>query len=225
MKEFLPVLMACPLFEGIVQDDLGAMLSCLGARVSAVKKNQIIFREGDPANYVGIVLTGSAQILKEDFYGNRSIVAHVEPGELFGESFACAGVPALPVSVVAMQDSMLMIIDSRRITVSCSNACSFHNRMIFNLLKVVATKNLVFHQKIEITSKRTTREKLMAYLLSQAKLHGSPSFTIPYDRQALADYLGAERSAMSTEISKLRRDGILECQKSHFKLLQPIDLS
>lgn len=224
MKEFFPVLMECPLFEGIRQEDLGTMLACLGARVSAAKKNQVIFREGDPANYVGIVLTGSAQILKEDFYGNRSIVAHVEPGELFGESFACAGVPALPVSVVAMQDSMLMIIDSRRITVSCSSACSFHNRMIFNLLKVVATKNLAFHQKIEITSRRTTREKLMAYLLSQAKLHGSPSFTIPYDRQALADYLGAERSAMSAELSKLRKDGILEYRKNHFTLLQPTDL-
>lgn len=224
MKEFFPVLMECPLFEGIRQEDLGTMLACLGARVSAVKKNHMIFREGDPANYVGIVLTGSAQIIKEDFYGNRSIVAHVEPGELFGESFACSDVTALPVSVVAAQDCTFMRIDSRRITVSCSNACSFHSRLILNLLKVMAAKNLAFNQKLEITSRRTTREKLMAYLMSQAKLHGSPSFTIPYDRQALADYLGAERSAMSVELSKLRKDGILECRKNHFTLLQPTDI-
>lgn len=220
MQNIVPILAQCVLFDGIRQEDLGAMLSCLGARTRSLTKNQIIFQEGDPARDVGIVLSGAVQIVKEDYYGKRSIVARIGPGELFGESFACAGVRALPVSVVASEDSLVAIIDCHRITVSCSNACAFHSRMIFNLLRVVASKNLLFNQKIEITSKRTTREKLMTYLLSQAKLHGSDSFTIPYDRQALADYLGVERSAMSTELGKLRREGVLECDKSWFKLLQ-----
>lgn len=219
MKKYLPVLSRCALFSGMCQDDLLAMLGCLGARVATVKKNQLILREGDPANSVGIVLTGAAQIIKEDYYGNRSIVARIEPGELFGESFACAGVEALPVSVEATEDGQVMLIDCRRITVSCTNACAFHSRMIYNLLRVVASKNLLFNQKIEITSRRTTREKLMTYLLAQAKLHSSDSFAIPYDRQALADYLGVERSAMSTEIGKLRKEGIIECEKRRFRLL------
>lgn len=219
MERFFPVLENCPLFDGILPHDLSAMLSCLGTRVTRIRKNQIIFSEGDPANYVGIVLSGSARIVKEDFYGNRSIVARIEPAGLFGESFACAGVNTLPVSVIAAEDSEVMIIDCRRITHCCTNACEFHNRMIFNLLKVVATKNLAFNQKIDIISKRTTREKLMTYLMSQAKLHGSNTFTIPYDRQALADYLAVERSAMSAEISKLRKDGVILCEKSRFTLL------
>lgn len=219
MNEFFPVLEKCPLFDGIAPKDLSAMLSCLGARISAYSKNQVVFREGDPAQYVGIVLSGAAQIVREDYYGNRSIVARIGPAELFGESFACAGVAALPISVTAAEDSRIMLIDCRRLTVSCTSACSFHSRMIFNLLRVVATKNLVFNQKIEITSHRTTREKLMAYLLAQAKQHGSSSFTIPYDRQALADYLGVDRSAMAVEISKLRKDGVIACEKSHFELL------
>lgn len=219
MQEFLPFLENCPLFDGISAADLTAMLGCLGARVTATKKDQVIFYEGNPATHVGIVLTGSAQILKEDFYGNRSIVGRVAAGELFGESFACAGVSALPVSVVAEQDSRIMLIDCRRITASCANACVFHSRMIFNLLRVTAAKNLVFHQKLDVISKRTTREKLMAYLMFQAKQSGSNRFTIPYDRQALADYLGVDRSAMSAELSKLRREGILECKRSYFKLL------
>ena len=139
---------------------------------------------------------------------------------MFGESFACADVKRFPVSVVAVEDSQVLLIDSRRITVTCANACGFHNQMIFNLLKVVANKNLVLNQKIEITSRRTTREKLMAYLLLQAKIHRSDTFTIPYDRQALADYLEVERSAMSAEIGKLRRDGIIDCEKSTFRLLK-----
>ena len=219
MKEFFPILETCPLFDGIDLKDLSSMLTCLGARVSNYQKNQVIFREGETAKYVGIVLSGAVQIVREDFYGNRSIVARIESSELFGESFACAGVSVLPVSVAAAEDSRVMLIDCRRLTVSCTSACSFHSKMIFNLLQVVATKNLIFNQKIEITSHRTTREKLMAYLLMQAKQNKSSSFTIPYDRQALADYLCVDRSAMAVEIGKLRKDGIIACEKSRFELL------
>lgn len=219
MEQYFSVLEACPLFEKIERTDLPGLLGCLGARVVNRRKNQVIFAEGDPATHVGIVLRGSAQILREDYFGNRSIVAHVDVAELFAESFACAGIAALPVSVVAAEDGEFMIIECSRITVSCSNCCSFHNQMVFNMLKVVASNNLVFNQKIEITSKRTTREKLMTYLLSQAKQKGSNSFAIPYDRQALADYLEVERSAMSAEISKLRKEGILESNRNQFTLL------
>ena len=111
-----------------------------------------------------------------------------------------------------------MLIDCRRITTSCSNACGFHSQMIYNLLQSVAMRNLEFHQKLQIVSKRTTRDKLMAYLLSEAKRCGSKSFTIPFDRQELADYLGVERSAMSAELSKLQKDGILQTNRSQFTL-------
>ena len=219
MEKFLSVLSRCQLFAGLNNQDLIAILACLDARVHGVAKNSAVFSEGEQAVYVGIVLSGNVQIVKEDYYGNRSIVAVAEPGELFGETFACAGVDALPVSVVAVQDSQVMLIDCHRITRSCSNACSFHNQLVLNLLQVVASKNLAFNQKLEILSKRTTRDKLMAYLTGQAKLRGSSSFSIPYDRQALADYLGVERSAMSAEISKLRKDGIIDSAKNHFTLL------
>lgn len=219
MKEVYPILQDCPLFDGIDGRDLPGMLGCLGAKSSQFKKGQAIFREGDSPIFVGIVLTGSVQLIREDYYGNRSIMAHIGPTQLFGESYAFSGAQTLPVSVVADEDTRILLLDSRRISVCCSNACAFHSRVIFNLLRLVATKNLVLHQKIQITAKRTTREKLMAYLLNQAKLQGSNSFTIPYDRQALADYLEVDRSGLSAEISKLRREGIIECEKSNFRLL------
>lgn len=219
MKEFISILAQCPLFEGIRTENLSAMLSCIGGRNIFVEKGQILFREGDPATHVGMVLTGAVQMVREDYYGNRSIVAHIGPAELFGETYACAGMESLPISIVADEDSHVLLMDCRRITTSCCNACAFHNRIIFNLLKLVAVKNLVFDQKIQITSKRTTREKLMAYLLDQAKLQGSNSFSIPFDRQELADYLEVDRSGLSAEIGKLRRDGILESEKKQFTLL------
>ena len=218
MKELYPLLQGCPLFDGIGREDLTGILGCLGARTVSAKKGQPLFREGDKAIFVGIVLTGSVQVIREDYYGNRSIVAHIGPAQLFGETYACANVAALPVSIVADSDCRVLLMDCRRITTSCCNACAFHSRIIFNLLRLVATKNLVYDQKIQITSQRTTREKLMAYLLNQAKLQSSNSFTIPYDRQGLADYLEVDRSGLSAEISKLRKEGVLESVKNHFIL-------
>lgn len=219
MIEYYPILAYCPLFDGICVEDLSSMLSCIGSRTVSVMKGQAIFHEGDPATHIGMVITGAVQMVREDFYGNRSIVAYIGPAELFGETYACAGMDSLPISVVADKDSQVLLMDCRRITTSCCNACAFHNRMVFNLLRLVASKNLVFDQKIQITSKRTTREKLMTYLLEQAKIQRSNSFTIPFDRQELADYLEVDRSGLSSEISKLRREQILKNEKNRFTLL------
>ena len=219
MRENLPILRACPLFEGIREADLLGMLGCLGAVPMNVKKGQNVFSEGDQAVRVGIVLEGKLLLQREDYFGNRSIFGQVLPGQLFGETYAFSHAQSLPVTVSAEEDSRLLLLDSRRITTCCSNACEFHNRVIYNLLRLVADKNLLLHQKIQITSQRTTAEKLMAYLSQQAKLHNSPTFTIPYDRQALADYLEVDRSGLSTEIGKLKKQGILSCEKNRFTLL------
>lgn len=219
MEEYLPILMQCDLFEGIDPLDIPGMLTCLGATVRSVGRHAEILAEGESAESLGILLSGSAHVARQDYYGNRSIVGAVAPGELFAESFASAGVETMPVSVIANEPCRVMFIHCQRITVGCSNACGFHSRLIYNLLRIVARRNLEFHQKLEITSGRTTREKLMAYLLSQAKEKNTDSFTIPYDRQALADYLGVERSAMSTELGKLKKDGIIDFQRSRFTIL------
>lgn len=224
MEKYFHVLKKCPLFSQIKDNQLTALLHCLGATVKIFKKKETILEEGQPARYIGIVLSGCTQMIQLDYYGNRSIVSTAAPSELFAESFACAEVPSIPLSVVATEPSEVMLIDCRRIIHSCSNACDFHQQMIYNLLKNVAVKNILFHQKIEITAKRSTREKLMAYLTLQAKKAGSRSFTIPFDRQELADYLEVERSGLSAEISKLRKEGILKSDKKHFELFRDSEL-
>lgn len=224
MKKYFKMLRECSLFHGIEDERLLELLDCLGARIQEYKKGQIILAEGDPAICFGIVLSGEAQVTRVDYFGNRTIVTNLEPSELFGESFACAGLKALPVDVVGIKAGEVLLIDAQRIMRSCGNACGFHNQMIFNLMKVIAGKNLIFHQKLEITSKRSTREKLMAYLLLEAKKNGSDTFAIPYDRQELADYLEVDRSGLSAEISKMRREGILESNKNQFHLYQQSSL-
>ena len=219
MKKYLEVIQKCPLFAQINEEDTMALLGCLGARVESYPKRETIFAEGEAALQIGILLSGSAQVVRVDYFGNRTLLSEIEPSELFAESFACAEVAKIPVSIVANEPCEVMLIDCVRILHSCGCACGFHQQMIYNLMKDVATKNIQFHQKIEITSKRSTREKLLAYLAIQAKRAGSARFEIPFDRQELADYLEVERSGLSAEISKLRKEGILHNTKNTFELL------
>lgn len=220
MDKYFDILNTCPLFENVGQDNYDKMLRCFGARVVTAKKGTPVFHEGQAATKVGIVLVGTVHTVQDDYFGNRSILSTAGPGQLFAEGFACAGVETMPVSVVATADSQLMLIDCSHIMTMCHNACAFHNQMIRNLLHSVAQSNLQLNQKIEILSKRTTREKVMAYLLSEAKIQGNDSFSIPYDRQELADYLGVERSAMSAVIGKLRDEGIIQVNRRHFQLMR-----
>ena len=219
MKKYLPILQECPLFDGIKEENLLTMLTCLGARIDRFDKKYTIFAEGSPARYIGIVLSGSAQILQVDYYGNRSILSHVRNGEVFAEAFACAEISSLPISVVANEPCEIMLIECSHILHTCQNSCGFHQQLIFNMMKDLASKTVLFHQKIEVVSRRTTRDKIMTYLSQQAKKKNSNSFDIPYDRQELADYLEIDRSGLSAEISKLKKEGIIHSHKNHFELL------
>ena len=185
-----------------------------------MEKRRPIFSAGQPARYLGVVLEGAVQILQEDYFGGRAILGAAGPGDLFGEAFACAGAASLPVTVLASESGSLLLLDCRRVTGPCEKGCAVHQRLVLNLLQVMAQKNLAFHQKLQILSRRTTREKLLAYLDLQARQHQSASFFIPFDRQALADYLGVERSGLSSEIGRLKAEGVLDCRKNHFTLLE-----
>ncbi len=219
MKRYLKLLESVSLFKDVEAQDLEGLLSCLSARLTRFEKNQIVFMSGDIIHTLGVVLSGQVQVYQEDYFGNKSILAQIDPGNPFAESFACAEGLALAVSVAATAESDLLFIDCRRLSSPCCNACDFHSRVIHNLLNIVALKNIALTQKIEFTSRRTTRAKLLAYLSAEAKKAGSGHFTIPFNRQELADYLSVERSAMSAALSRLRDDGILNFHKNQFTLL------
>lgn len=216
MKKYFDVIARSDLFTGIDTEMIPAMLDCMGVTTQEVKKNQLIFEEGEPAKYVGIVLAGEVQMVRDDFHGNRSIIMHMEPSHLFAETFACAGLEHMPASFIASEAGEVMFIDCKRILTVCSNACVFHNQLIQNLLRIVATKNISYDRKVDITSQKSTKDKLMTFLTHEAKKAGSNEFTITYDRQELADYLGVERSAMSAELSKLKKEGIIDYNKNWF---------
>lgn len=217
MKKYFEIIKKCRLFENISEENFSEMLNCLDAAIRTYKKNQTIISEGSEIRQIGIALSGTVQISRLDYHGNRNIVSSITASELFGESFVCAEVGAASINAAAAEDCTIMFISGSKILNSCGNACEFHSRLIHNLVKILAEKNLMFNRKIEIISQKTTREKLMTYLTQQARLHGS-DFKIPYNRQELADFLGVDRSGLSVEIGKLRNENVLECQKNKFRL-------
>lgn len=219
MKKYIHILRKCPLFYHIQDDQIIHLLGCLKAKVETFDKKNTIIAEGSPAKQIGILLSGSAQITQIDYYGNKSILGNIGPSQLFAEAFACAEVPSVPVDVIANEACEVILIDCSYFLRMCSNNCGFHQQLIFNLMKNLAAKTIMINQKLEITSKRSTREKLMTFLMLQAKKKKSNSFDIPFDRQELADYLEVDRSGLSAEISKLRKEGILNSHKKHFELL------
>lgn len=212
-----------PLFQNIPSDDIPVMLKRLNAYTRTYEKDEYIRHSGDPADFIGIVQSGAIHVLQDDYYGNRNITASISESSLFGEAFACAGIPFLPVDIVAAEDCSVIFLNAKAMLNTCDSGCQFHHTLVRNLLGIVAQKNIYLNQKIKYTSRKTTREKLMAYLSDQAAQKGSNDFTIPFNRQELADYLGVERSAMSTELGKLVRLGILQTQRSHFTLLKALD--
>ncbi|GHV49629.1 Crp/Fnr family transcriptional regulator [Synergistales bacterium] len=174
---------------------------------------------GEDVTAIGIVLSGGVHVLQEDFWGSRAILSHVAPGELFAEAFSCAGVGSLPVSVITTEPSEILFLDYKRVATTCSSSCAFHTGLIKNMMQILAGGNVMLTQKIEHLTRHTTREKLLSYLSEQARQAGQSAFEVPFNRQELADYLSVDRSAMSSELCKMRDDGILRFCKNHFELL------
>ena len=219
MKKYIPVLKRTKLFWGVGEEDIASLLSCLGARKKEYKKGEYILREGEHISDIFILVEGKIHIQKDDYWGNRSILSVISVGEMFGEGYAAPESGALLNDVVAVEDSSVIFFDVKRILTTCSSACRFHNMIVQNMFFAISDKNRKLVQKLGHMSGRTTRAKLISYLSEEAKRQGSSTFTVPFNRQQLADYLCVDRSAMSNELCKMRDEGMIKFEKSRFELL------
>jgi CRP-like cAMP-binding protein len=212
------LLLQSPLFQGVNLTELESMLDCLGAKIRYYEKRQYVWQAGSKDTDLGILLEGNVHITREDYWGNRSIVSRAGPGEMFGESFSWARTHFLPVNVIALDASKILFLDYKRMVTSCTNACPFHTRLIGNMLNILAEKNIQLNQKMEVLSRRTIRDKVIAYLSSQALAMEGDAFHIPFDRQELADFLAVDRSALSKELSRMAEEGLIEYRKNWFHI-------
>lgn len=219
MKEYISILKRTQLFAGVVEEEISAMLSCLGARLETFKKGEYVLRQGEHLSDIVVLVVGNLHIKNDDYWGNRSILGQIAVGDMFGEAYVAPESGALLNDVVAIEDSSVIFFDVKRILTTCSSACRFHAMVVQNMFFAISEKNRKLVQKLGHMSKRSTREKLNSYLSEEAKKQTSSTFTIPFNRQQLADFLSVDRSAMSNELCKMRDEGLIEFEKNNFKLL------
>lgn len=219
MKNYLAVLKKTVLFLGVKENEIEAMLSCLQMRKQSYKKGEYVLNQGQRWENILILVEGKLHIQQDDYWGKRTLVDGINPGEMFGESYAAPESGALMNDVMAVEDSVVLFFNVKKIITVCSSACKFHTLVVQNLFFAISEQNRKLVQKISYLSKRTTREKLIAYLSDEAKCQNTSCVSIPFNRQELANFLSVERSAMSNELSKMRDEGLITFNKNHFTLL------
>lgn len=212
-----------PLFQNMSRQDIEAALQCVGAFVKEYKKDEFIFLEKDKMNCAGCVLKGSVQMIREDIWGNKTLLINIKETELFGETFACGSSGTTAVSFIAKEDTKVLFLPFCRVVHACSNACAHHQKLLQNLVAVMAEKNALLISKIDILSKKTLREKIVAYLLSEAANHNSKYFTVSMGRVQLAEYLNADRSALTRELNQMKEEGCIDFERNTFRILKQFE--
>ena len=215
----IPEIADSPLFEGIRPDELRSVLGCIGYHIGSYHRGEIVALEEVHIQRIGILLSGAVDMVKEDLWGNKTMLVRMRRSELFGETFACGDDTLSTVTFLVSEDAEILFIPFRRVMQTCTMACVFHHRLIENMVRVIANKNRDLMRKVEVISKRSLREKILAYLSLQAQTHGCRYFEVPLGRVELAEFLCADRSALTRELVKMKEEGIIDYDKNCFRIL------
>ena len=213
------VLERCALFRGLDEGDLTRALKALRAEQRRCGKNETVLSAGQPTEKMGLVLSGSVTIESSDLWGNRSILSHVGPGQFFAETYALLEGEPLLVDVRANESTRILFLRPKVLTKTEGGGEPWQTRVLANLLGISAEKNLRLSARSFHTAPKTIRGRLMSYLYAQSVQQGRTEFSIPFDRQQMADYLNVERTALSKELGKMKRYGILDYRKNRFRLI------
>ncbi len=208
-----------PLFNGINPEDRKAVLSCIGYHIGTFQKGDIVAFEEETIKHIGILLSGAVDMVKEDLWGNKTMLVRIHKGNVFGETFACGEDNLSVVTFVVSEDAKIIFMPFDRVMHSCTMACNFHHQLMENMVRVIANKNRDLMRKVEVVSKRTIREKLLCYLSLQAQIQESRYFEIPFGRVELAEYLCVDRSALTRELVKMKEDGLIDYDRNCFRIL------
>lgn len=224
MDQYIPILKQCSLFSGIEENQLDNLLKCLNGQVKKYRAEEYIFLTGDEINHIGIILSGGAEIIKENLAGNKHIMAILEPSHMFGEGIVCTAARISPVSVRIKTDTDVLLIPYERVIRSCGNSCGFHIRLIQNMMVVLGEKNVSLNHKMELLIIKGMREKLISYLLNESAKSKAVIFQIPLNRNELADYLNVSRTSMCRELARMKDEGLIDYYGNSFKLVDKSQL-
>lgn len=206
------------LFHGMSDEEIKQVLLSLQVREKHFRKGSFVFHAGDITSRFGFVLSGSVTIETNDIWGNRTILSHIGAGQVFAETYALLRNEPMLVDVTVNEESIIAFIQAPVQDVCHDPDQLWMRKMMSNLLKISSYKNLHLSGRSFHTSPKTIRGRVMSYLSTVSLQNGSNEFDIPFDRQALADYLNVERTALSKELSKMQKDGYFTVRKNHFAI-------
>ena len=218
MENYVELYGKLPLFAGVSKEQLIPLLKCLKAEKHIFAKGEWIFNEGERITTLGIILKGRINTVYEDILGGNSIIGTIESGQMFCDAFSCSTAQRMPLNVQAQIESEVLLIDIGLILPTCASACEQHRQLSENLIHILADKYVTQNCKLINLSARTTRRKLLSYLSEQMRMQGGETFTVPFNRQELADYLFVDRTGLSTQWNLLIKQGILTDTKRGFTL-------
>jgi len=219
MEQYNSVLNKCALFRGVDQTVYSHLMDCLSAKVKHYNEEEYLFLAGEKIDHVGIVFSGKVQVQKENLAGNKHIIAILEPSDLFAEGIVCTASRLSPVTVQAMEDSVVLQIPYERIIKTCGRSCIYHLGLIQNMMMVLGEKNVSLNWKLELMTLKGMREKLASYLIKASINNGSKMFQIPLNRTELADFLNVSRTSMCRELTRMKDEGLIDLYGRSFKIL------
>jgi CRP-like cAMP-binding protein len=219
MIDYIEQIMKFSIFDGIKKENIDSMLGCIGLYVREYHKGEFILLSNEPIKAIGIILNGTVHMTTDDIVGNKVLFMIMKEGELFGESFACGSLTDSSVSFYAATDCNVLYLPFYKVIHTCRISCIHHHQLTENMLRLIGDKNVRLMEKIEVISKKSLREKILTYLSIRERMCGSKSFEIPLGRIELADYLCADRSALTRELNHMKSEGILNFNKNNFQLL------
>lgn len=204
------------LFKGMSLEEIELMCKCLTIDKKTYKKGEIILHNGDTITSVALVSVGQVSLEFYDILGNKNIINIIPQYGMFAESYAALPGFELGVTVTASENCEILFVDITNIISLCDYRCSYHTRLIANLLGSLAKKNIALSKKIAITMDKSIRDRVVSFLTYEKNAHGSNDFMISLNRQEMADYLRVDRSALSKELGKMKKDGLIDFHKNHF---------
>lgn len=206
-----------PVFRNVTQNEYEDMISCGCVRIAEYTKGNVLFHTGEKTSEFGILISGEIYIESIDFWGNRMILHQIPSGGVFAETYAFCKVP-LMVDVTAAQNSIVLFVDLGVLLAKKHTEKSWYVKLIQSLLILSTNKNLLWSGRVLCITSKSIRSRVMTYLSSEAVKCGKKDFTVPFNRQQMADYLNVERSALSKELGRMQKEGILTFHKNHFHL-------
>ena len=218
VKMYTPNYLEIPLFQGLDMEEINEVLQKFHGLIKHFPKSDYIYLAGDCVENLCVVLEGTVQMIKEDIWGEKAIIANLGAGSVFAENFLGRLGDRSVVSYFVASDSEVLMLPLGRMLFDSNTNSKASQRLMCNIVSILADNNTRLIEKTEILCKKTLRSKILAYMEQEARNNGSRSFTIPFNRTDLANYLDADRSALTRELARMREEELIDYRKNTFEL-------